>query len=543
MRRLQLKKTGRIMSVAAMLIVAAVTLAACGNNKQATTSKNNFRIGTVDALATLNSNKYSDISSGEAIQNSIEGLYRIGKDGKPVLAGAESVKVSQDQKVYTFTLRKNKWTNGDDVTAANYVYAWQKVVDPTTGSPNSQNMDALANGQDVRLGKKPLSDLGVKALGKRTLQVTLANPITYLNQLLATAPYAPQDEAYVKKQGAAYGTSSEHAIYNGPFKVTGWTGTNDKWTFVKNNDYWGAKDVKIKKISMSTVKSESTAANLYQSGKLDFIDLDNEYVKQYKGREGYHSRKIPAIGYLNFNTKRAATANVHIRRALATGFNKSQLTNNVLQDGSTPLNGMVPANFVSNANGEDFRKYSGDLTPYDKKYAQKEFKEGLRELGKKNLTLEFLSADTPESKAVAEFMQSSYEKTLPGLKINVREVPLKQRLNFGHNYQFDIIYGIWSPDYQDPYQFITDGGAYHLDDDYKNPTYLKDVVEANTTYATNPTKRWEFLKDAEHQIVKNDAFAAPVFQGAYVYMQRPDVKGLTIDPNGTSLFFRDVYIK
>nr|WP_162854071.1 peptide ABC transporter substrate-binding protein [Furfurilactobacillus milii] len=533
----------RTVALVSVATVTAITLAACGN-KKTTANKNNFRVGTVDALATLNSSRYSDISSGEAIQNAIEGLYRLNQKGKPVLAGAKSVTVSKDQKVYTFKLQTNKWTNGDPVTAQNYVYAWRKLADPTTGSPNSQNIDPLQNGQDVRLGKKPITDLGVKALNKTTLQVTLANPITYLNELLATAPYAPQDEAYVKKQGQAYGTSAAHAIYNGPFKVTEWTGTNDKWAFVKNSKYWDAKSVHINKISLTTVKSESTAANLYQSGKLDFIDLDNEYVKQYKGRSGYHVRKIPAIGYLNFNTKREATGNVHIRRALATGFNKTQLTKNVLQDGSTPLNGIVPANFVKNSvTGEDFRKYSGNLVPYDRAYAQKEFKEGLKELGKKSLTLEFLSADTPEAKAVAEFMQSSYQKNLPGLKISVREVPLKQRLNFGHNYQFDIIYGIWSPDYQDPYQFITDGGAYHLNTDYKNPTYLKDVADANSTYATNPTKRWAALKDAEYQIVKKDAFTAPVFQGAYVYMQRPSVKGLAIDPNGTGLFFRDVTIK
>ncbi|GAB6093327.1 peptide ABC transporter substrate-binding protein [Furfurilactobacillus curtus] len=539
---MQRRKLTRIVGLITVALVATVTLVACGQ-QTATKSKNNFRVGTVDALATLNSSRYSDISSGEAIQNAIEGLYRIDAQGKPTLAGAKSLSVSNDQRVYTFKLRENKWSNGDPVTAANYVYAWRKLADPTTGSPNAQNIDPIQNGQEVRLGKKPLNELGVKALDKHTLQVTLANPVTYFKELLTTAPYAPQDEAYVKKQGKDYGTSSRHAIYNGPFKVTGWTGTNDKWTFVKNNQYWDAKAIKIDKISMMTIKSESTAANLYQSGKLDFIDLDNEYVKQYKGRSGYHVRKIPAIGYLNFNTKRPATANVHIRRALATGFNKTQLTKDVLQDGSTPLDGIVPANFVTNAAGKDFRAYSGRLTPYDPSYARKEFKEGLKELGQKNLTLEFLSADTPEAKAVAEFMQSSYQKTLPDLKISVREVPLKQRLNFGHNYQFDIIYGIWSPDYQDPYQFITDGGAYHLNTDYKNPTFLKDVAEANSTYATNPTKRWEVLKDAEHEIVKNDAFTAPVFQGAYAYMQRPNVKGLVIDPNGTALYFRDVYMK
>ncbi|GEK28995.1 peptide ABC transporter substrate-binding protein [Furfurilactobacillus siliginis] len=532
---------GRLIGLLAAAMVATVTLTACGSKKTADTSKGNVRVAATDALATLNSSRYSDVSSGEAIQNSIEGLYRIGSDGKPVLAGAKTVKISDNQRVYTFKLRANKWSNGDDVTAANYVYAWRKLADPTTGSPNSQNIDPIANGQDVRLGKKPLRELGVKALDKQTLQVTLANPVSYLKDLLTTAPYAPQDEAYVKKQGKAYGTDAKHAIYNGPFTVTGWTGTNDKWTFTKNKHYWDAKAVKVATVSVTTVKSQSTAANLYQSGKLDYFDLTNEYVKQYKGRPGYHVRKVPSVGYLNFNTKRAATANVHIRRALATGFNKNQLTKDVLQDGSTPLNGIVPADFVkSSVNGEDFRKYSGNLVPSDAAYARKEFKTGLKELGKQDLTLEFLSADTPEAKAVAEFMQSSYEKTLPGLKISVREVPLKQRLNFGHNYQFDIVYGLWSPDYQDPYQFITDGGAYHLNSDYKNPTYLKVVKDVNDTYATNPTKRWEALRTAEHQIVKEDAFTAPVFQGAHVYMERPSVKGLVVSPNGSAKFYRGV---
>ncbi len=169
----------------------------------------------------------------------MEGLYRFDKENRPYLAGATSVKKSKDEKTYTFKLRKNaKQSNGDPVTADDYVTAWRRSVDPKNSSLDSDSFAIIKNGTKITQGKAKVNSLGVRALDKHTLQVILENPIPYLPQILEGAQFYPQDTKVVNKLKDRYGTSSKNLVYNGPFVVKGWTGSNLKWTLVKNKNYW-----------------------------------------------------------------------------------------------------------------------------------------------------------------------------------------------------------------------------------------------------------------------------------------------------------------
>lgn len=536
----------KIFAILGTALLSTSILAACGNKSTTPSgSKQQMNVAVIDDMTTLNTSKYSDLVSLEAIQNSYEGLYRFDQKGKPVLAGATKVSTNADKTVYTFDLRKDaKWTNGDPVTAQDYVYAWQKLADPKTTSPNSQRIDPIKNGQQVREGSLPLDQLGVKALDKYKLEVTLEAPIAYMDELMTGAPFYPQNHKVAAKYGEKYGTSSKNTVYNGPFVVKGWNGTNQTWSYVKNNSYWDKKAVKLNKVNVQVSKDSSTAGRLFQAGKIDYTALGNEYAQQYKSNKGFHSKKIPLIGYLGFNTKDELTGNVHVRKAIAQGYDRKMLVKHVLHAGSV-LNGIVPANFTFNpTTNEDYRKQAGDLLPYNKKVAQSEWKKAKAELGnKKEYTLELLSSDMPESKQVVEYMQSQLEKNLPGLKVKVRSIPLKARLAASRNYDFQVVYGTWQPDYADPVNFIADGGQYHLNTDYTNKQFLDDLEKAKTTYATDPKKRFETLVDAETHLIKDDAYSAPVYQGAMTYLLNSKVKDLNISPYGTVLLYRDVYIK
>lgn len=531
-------------SLAGLLVVAmAFVLAACGKSTT-TASKQEFNVATTAEMATLNPAKYSDQVSSEAIQNAYEGLYRFDKNNKPVLAGATKVTSNKNKTVYTFTLRRDaKWSNGDSVTAQDYVYAWRQVVNPKTASPNATHMDPIKNATKIRSGKMAVDKLGVKAIGKYTLQVTLESPIEYFAEMLTGAPFMPVDYKVAQKYGSQYGTSSDKAVYNGAFTVSGWTGTNDTWAYVKNNSYYGKNEIKLSKVNVSVQKDTTTAANLYQTNKIDYMLLGNQYVSQYQGYDGFHSKAIPLIGYLGFNTKKSTTGNVHVRKALAEGYDRALLVKKVLNAGSV-LNGIVPSKFVYNpTTKEDYRKLAGDMLSYNLADAKKQWALAKKQLGKSKITIELLSSDTTEAKQVVEYMQSQLEKNLPGLTITVRSIPLKSRLQATTNYNFDVVYGTWTPDYADPVNFIADGGAYHLSTDYTNKTYWNDLNAAATTYANNPVKRWQKLVDAERQLVQQDVFTAPVYQGAMTYLLKSKVHGLQISPYGTILFYRNVYIK
>ena len=527
------------------VIVTGVFLSACGrsqNDQQASTQT--IRSAVSDQMATLDTAKYSDMISLEAMDNAFEGLYRFDQKGKPVLAGAQSVTSNEEHTIYTFKLRKNaKWSNGDPVKASDYVYAWQNIVSPSTASPNSQRLDPIKNAQAIRKGELSPTQLGVKALDDQTLQVQLEAPISYLDELLTGAPFFPKNQKVAEKFGSKYGTTSKNAVYNGPFVVSGWQGTNDQWNYVKNKQYWDQKAVKLAKAEIQVVKDTSTAGKLYQTGKLDYTILGNEFAKQYANDPGYHTKKIPLIGYLGFNTKRDITGNVHARKAIAQGFDKQLLVKNVLNVG-TPLNGIVPADFAYNsATDKEYRKQAGDLLPYDKKKAQAEWALAKQELGQDELTLEVLSSDTNEAKQVATYLQSQLEENLPGLKVNLRSIPLKSRLAATTAYNYDVVYGTWQPDYADPVNFISDGGQYHLNTDYTNQAFWNDLDQAATTYANDPAKRWETLIDAETKLIKDDTYTAPVYQGAMTYLLSSKVKGLSISPYGTVLLYRDVEVE
>ncbi len=196
----EIMKKRNMIGLVTISLGLAIILAACGG-KTSNTQDSTLTVGTNANIGSANSVKYSDTGSVEAIQNTFEGLYRFNAKGQPVKALAKTVSTNKDKTVYTYTLQHSKWSNGQSVTAADFVYAWQQLGNPKTASPNAQRLDFLKNGYDVRNGKKPVSQLGVKALGKYRLQVTLESPITYLPEILTGAPFMPLNKAYVEKNG------------------------------------------------------------------------------------------------------------------------------------------------------------------------------------------------------------------------------------------------------------------------------------------------------------------------------------------------------
>lgn len=528
-----------------MVMAAAGVLAACSNSSSnSSNSKSVMNTATSNEISTLDSSKYGDTTSSEVLQNSMEGLYRFDKKNQPKLAGATSVTHSKDQKVYTFNLRKNaKWSNGDPVTAQDYVTAWRRTVDPKNSSLDSDSYAIIKNGTKITEGKAPVKSLGIKALGKYKLQITLANPIPYLPQILEGAQFYPQDSKLVKKLGSKYGTSSKNLVYNGPFVVKGWTGSNLKWSFIKNNKYWNKKSVKIDRVNMQVVQETSTGVNLFRSGNLDYTPLSSAFVKQYQNNSNYHTQVTPTNGYMTFNLKRKTTGNVHVRRAISQAINKKLLVKTVLHSGKVS-NGIVASNFIKDtATGNDYRKDAGDLAVYNVKAARKEWKTAQSQLGKKKITLELLTSDIDDSKRVGEFIQSDLMKNLPGLTIKLRSIPLKSRLSNTTNHNYDFVYGTWQPSYEDPIDFLTVGGLFNLAPDYHNANFWKQINLARSTYATNPQKRLNALINAETQLIKKDAFAVPLYQAGASYLLKSNVKGFQLSPYGNVAYYWNVQMK
>lgn len=491
-----------------------------------------FNLTASDVIPTMDSSLATDLLAFQALSSTTEGLYRLGKGGEIVDGIATDHKVSEDALTWTFTLREDAvWSNGEPVTAHDFVFAWQRALDPKTGSEYGPYMmgGVIKNATAVNSGKKPVDSLGVKAKDDYTLVVTLEKPIPYFESLTTFGTYYPLNEKFVKEQGDSYATSSDNLLSNGPFKLADWESTSQSWTFVKNEDYWDAETVTLEKINYDVVKDPQVGVDLYEKGKLDRTDLASELVDVHSTNEDFQVTLGTGVYFLKFNqTQSKALANENVRKALSQAFNKQGLVDEILNDGSIVAKGFVPKNFVTMPESEeDFREASGELVTYDAEAAKEFWKKGLEELGKDKVEIEFLSSDGETSKEMGEFIANQLEKNLEGLEITLKQVPFEQRLSLDSEMDYEIQFSSWFPDYLDPYTFlnlwVTDGGNNKMG--YSNPKYDELLEKTANELALKPAERFQAFLKAE-KILFEDAAIAPVYQSASAQLISPKMQGV-----------------
>ena len=292
-----------------------IVLSACSNKKSLYSDEGQvFRKVIPQDMTTLDTALITDAVSGDIVAQAFEGLYSINKKDKAEPAIAKSFpKKSNGGKTLTINLRKNaKWSNGDPVTAQDFVFAWRKVVDPKTASEFAYIMSDIKNADAINSGKKPVKDLGIKALGKYKLQIDLERPVPYINELLALNTFNPQDEKIARKYGEQYGTTADKAVYNGPFEVTNWQ-VEDKIQMVKNDKYWDKKHVKLDRVNFKVLKDGQAGASLYDTGSVDDTTISSEQVDKYKGNKALNYRLTAGTFFIKMNEKQMS-AMLHYKK-------------------------------------------------------------------------------------------------------------------------------------------------------------------------------------------------------------------------------------
>ncbi|VDG24698.1 peptide ABC transporter substrate-binding protein [Lactobacillus sp.] [Lactiplantibacillus mudanjiangensis] len=409
-----------------------------------------------------------------------------------------------------------------------------------------KNADAIVN------GKKAVSTLGIKAEGNYKLVVTLDHPISYFKKLMGFVNFFPQNEKTVKKYGSKYGTTSTAMVYNGPYKMSGWTGTNLTWKLTKNKDYWDAKNVKMQTINFQVVKDNSTGLNLFNSNKLDDAILSGTQVKSYKTNKNFVLRKVASTFYVEYNRKASnstvakAFKNAKIREAMSLAINRKQFVNDVLADGSTVSKGYVSSDLAkSPINGKDFADdaYVKNSVTYDMTKAKKLYKEGLKEIGAKSLNIKLLSDDTDGAKKTTEYIQGQWQK-LGNLKVTNQNVPFKTRLQRSQNGNFDTVISAWSADFTDPISFLS---LFTSDNSYNNGRYnsstFDNYIKAAEGKDANDTKaRWTDMVNAEKTLMK-DTGVAPIYQQTEAHLVRTNLKGIIYNTAGVQYNYKYMYVK
>lgn len=498
---------------------------------------------TTSELESLDPAKGGDTASEEQIANTYEGLYRLGENSKTVPGVATKSTTSKDSLTWTFYLRKDaKWSNGDPVTAENFVYAWRRQVDPKTASGQVNNYEGIKNAIKISEGKKKPSSLGVKAKGKYKLVVTFEKKIPYFKVVTAIS-LKPLDSKAVKKYGKRYGTKSAYAVYNGPFKSVGWTGSNLTWKLAKNPYYWDKKAVKLETINYSVQKTPSTDYNLYQTGKLDAAILDTQAAKSMKGKKGYRVLTLGNTTYLCYNYKKKKIfRNANLRRAISMAINRKQLlstigTYNTQAKTFSATNVVLDGkNFAQEA--ESANSSVNKYVEYDLKSAHSYFKKALKELGVKKVSFTLMADDDDSYKKQTEFIQSALTEAFGGkMTVSVNNLPKTTRVSRQIANNFDVVLGGLTSDFPDPYHFLAymqSGQTYNFGK-WSNKEYDKAVKSSLTM---DKTKRRKALLKAEKILIDQEAIS-PLYHMGQAWMIRPNIKSLVF--NGEYPDFKTTY--
>lgn len=515
-----------------------VSLTACGNSKTEPTSEEKIlKLGVDHDPSVIDQSLATDGLDFEIIGAFIEGLLQYDAEGKLAPGMAESYEVSDDGLVYTFHLRDAVWSNGTAVTADDFVYSWQRLVDPENASEYNWIMEVadVKNAAEINAGEVDPTELGVKAVDEKTFEVTLNSGAPYFVQLMTFPSFYPINREFAEGLGADFAKSAENVLSNGAFRVKTW---EEGYGLVveKNDDYYAADTVKLDGIEWRVFLDSQTAALEFEAGNVDRVKLTAELVDRYLDDESFMYENGGYLWYVAVNyteTGDPALQNLNFRKALAMSFDKSFIVDKILNDGSRVADYIIPTKLASSpVNGDDFR-VSQDMRflEYNIEAAQAAWAKAKEELGFETYELELLLEDAAAVKSMGEFMQAEWEKNLEGLSISLKILPKKNRLDLmrdNPDREYTIALTRWGPDYADPQTYLDlyiPGGASstsYPNEEYHNLVYS---IQAGGELASDLVARWEAMLEAE-RVIMDDAGVFPIYESGYAYLSNTSITGL-----------------
>lgn len=503
-------------------------------------SKDALKVMMETPVQSLDPQQATDGTSFEVIADYTDGLMQMDKDGKAVNALAESYEVSDDGLTWTFKIRKDaNWSNGTPVTAKDFVFGWQRAVDPNVASEYSymlSDIGQIKNAAEIIAGEKDKSELGVTAVDDKTLKVELNSPVSYFTSLMYFPTFYPVNEEFFNSCADTFGTSPETTLSNGAFILDSYEPAATEFHLSKNENYYDASKIQLAGLDYQVIQDSQTALMSYQNGELDMTLVNGDQVDQVKDDPAFKAIGAGYLWYVSPNIKEVPElANDNIRKALTFAIDREAITSNILKDGSKPTYTAVPMDFAAGPDGSDF---SADQTKFqdvcasDTAKAAEYWKKGLEELGKDSINLEMVVDADDAPQKVATVLQEQWQSTLPGLTISLKVEPKKQRVKDLQDGNYQLGLTRWGPDYADPMTYL---GMWVTDNSnnygfWSNADYDAIIKECTTgDLATDAEGRWAKLYDAE-KIVMDNSVIFPLYTQCNAEMVSTKVSGVEFHP-------------
>ena len=511
---------------------------AAGTDAAASASDMNVMLET--PVESLDPQQATDGTSFEVIADYTDGLMQMDADGQAVPAIAESYDLSDDGLTYTFHLRTDaKWSNGTPVTAADFVFGWQRAVDPDVASEYAymlSDIGQIKNAAEIIAGEKDKSELGVTAVDDNTLQVELNAPVSYFTSLMYFPTFYPVNEEFYNTCADTFASSPDTTLANGAFVLDSYEPAATTIHLSKNPYYYDADKIALSGLHYQVIQDSQQALMSYQTGALDTTLINGEQVDQVKDDPEFLSIGAGYLWYIAPNIGNVPElANLNIRLALTMAINREAITNDVLKDGSKPTYTAVPPQFATGPDGSDFaadQTQFADVCSYDAAKAADYWAKGLEELGITELSLDMVVDADDAPQKVAQVIKEQWETTLPGFTVNLVIEPKKQRLQDMQEGTFEIGLTRWGPDYADPMTYLgmwVTGNSNNYGF-WSNAEFDAMIDECTTgDLCTDAEGRWARLYDAE-KLVMDNAVIFPLYTQCNAEMLSSKVTGVEYHP-------------
>ncbi|RDX36926.1 oligopeptide ABC transporter substrate-binding protein OppA [Vibrio campbellii] len=497
--------------------------------------------GNGTEVATIDPHKSQGVPESHVIRDLLEGLVNQNADGDTIPGVAESWETS-DNKTFTFHLRKDaKWSNGDPVTAQDFVYSWQRAVDPATASPYSWYMEytKMKNAKDIVAGKKDKSELGVKATDDHTLVVELDSAVPYFVMMMGHTTTKPVHKATIEKYGDQW-TKPEHFVGNGAYVVDKWV-VNERLVLKRNEQYWDNDKTILNKVTFLPIENQVSEMNRFLAGEIDFTnELPLEHYKRLKKE---HPESVSVVGnlctyYYLFNTKKAPFDDVRVRKAVSYAIDRNIVANAIMGQGQKPAYFLTP---------EITAHFNPEMPAYGKMTQKERDAEAARLLaeagyGKDNpLKFSLLYNTSENHKKVAVALGSMWKKAL-GVNVTLENQEWKTYLSTKDSGNFEVARAGWCGDYNEASSFLTlmksgnTTGGIH----YDSKAYDKLMEKAITS--KSEAERSALYAEAEKLMAK-DMPIAPIYQYVKSRLLSPKVGGFPANNPEEKIYSKDLYIK
>ena len=529
-----------ITASAISLTIATSTLAAYVPSGTKLAQTQELVRGSGSEPASLDPQKIEGTPGGMIARDLFEGLVTQDSNGNIIPGQAESWTISNDNRVFTFKIRDTaRWSNGDPVTADDFVFAFQRAVDPKTASRYAWYMEipTIINAEAIVQGQLPADKLGVKALDNKTFQVTLEKPVPYFIKMLGHYTTFPAPKKVVEKYGDEW-TRPGKIVSNGAYQLTEWT-VNERIVLQRNPHYWNNKNTVINKVSFLPITSQTSELNRYKAGELDMTnEIPLEHYRSLKKTIPEEIMTTPKLGtyYYDFNTTKPPFDDSRVRKALSFAINRDAITQYVIGQGQIPAYTFTPTTVSG---------FVPPIVAYSKmnqKERNAEAKKLLTEAGynQSNPLEVTLLYNTSESHKKVAIAIAQMWKSI-GVKTTLENMEWKTFLDTKNSGDFQVARAGWSGDYNEASTMLDLKTSTHGQNSGKFNSKEYDELMAKSRIVTSDEKRAELYQQAE-EILARDMPMAPVYQYVTSRLVKPSVGGYPMNNVEDNVYTKDLYI-